>query len=175
MIKDEGLTRDEVVDLENLIKEFKDLFTDRSGKTNITTHDIELTSDEPVQVKPYRVSPRQVDLIRAKVERMLNFGVTEAGDSGYASPMIMVKAPGKQPPPCIDYRRLNAKTRGQLYPIPNIEERIETVSRARYISTVDLIRGYWQVPLKARASRYAAFVTSFGSYHPLCAQFRAKE
>lgn len=121
MIKDESLARDQVADLENLIEEFKDLFTDRPGKTHITTHDIELTSDEPVQVKPYRVSPRQVDLMRTEVERMLKFGVIEAGDSDYASPMIMVEAPGKEPRPCIDYRRLNAKTRDHLYPIPNIE------------------------------------------------------
>lgn len=114
VIKDESLARDEVADLENLIEEFKDLFTDRPGKTHITTPNIELTSDEPVQVKPYRVSPRQVDLMRTEAERMLKFGVIKAGDSDYASPMIMVEAPGKEPRPCIDYRRLNAKTRDQL-------------------------------------------------------------
>lgn len=148
VIKDENLTGVQVTDVESLIEEFKDLFMDGPGETDFLTDDIEPISDEPIQVKPYWVSPRQADQMTAEVERMLNFEVLEAGNSDCASPMIMVVVPGEDSLPCMDCRRISTKTRDQLYPIPSIKERIETVSPARYISTHDLILGYWQMPLR---------------------------
>lgn len=158
----------------NLIQEFRDLFYDKPERTDEIVHDVALTSEEPVKAKLYRVSPKHKELMRKELQKTLDLGVIEAGDSDYASPLIMVQVPGKEPRPCIDYRRLNSVTRDQLHPIHNIEERIETVSRARYISTLDLIRGYWQVPLTTCASRYAAFVSRFGSFRPLMLSFGLK-
>lgn len=105
---------------------------------------------------------------------MLELGVIKPSESEYASPMILVEAPGKDPRPVVDYRKLNALTKDQVYPIPNIEERVEQVSRAAYVTTLDLTRGYWQVPLTERASRYAAFVTPAGSYQPTMMSFGLK-
>lgn len=78
---------------------------------------------------------------------MLDLKVIEPAESEYVSPLMLVEVPGKEPRPCIDYRKLNAVTRDQLYPIPNIEERVEIVSSAKFVSLLDLTRGYWQVPL----------------------------
>lgn len=47
------------------------------------------------------------------------------------------------PRPCVDYRKLNAITRDQAYLIPNVEERVELVSGANFVFTLDLVRGYW--------------------------------
>lgn len=105
---------------------------------------------------------------------MLALGVIEPAESDYASPLILVEAPGKDPRPCVDYRKLNAITKDQLYPIPNIEERVERVSNAKYISTLDLVRGYWQVPLTESASRYAAFISPVGTFRPLVLSFGLK-
>ncbi|GBM97602.1 Retrovirus-related Pol polyprotein from transposon 297 [Araneus ventricosus] len=81
--------------------------------------------------------------------------------------MILVEAVGREPRPCIDYRRLNSSIRNQYFPLPNIEERVERVSAAMFITVIDLAKGYWQIPLSKRAQRYAAFVTNFGTYVPL--------
>ncbi|GFS48639.1 retrovirus-related Pol polyprotein from transposon 17.6 [Trichonephila inaurata madagascariensis] len=95
------------------------------------------------------------------------------------SPMVFVEeqhkmeAPGKEARPCIDYRRLNKITRTKFFPLPNIEELIEKVS-AKYISVLDLTRGYWQIPLSKNAQRYAAFVTNFGTFKPLRLPFGLK-
>ncbi|GBN98978.1 Transposon Ty3-G Gag-Pol polyprotein [Araneus ventricosus] len=78
--------------------------------------------------------------------------------------MILVEAVGKEPLPCIDYRLLNANVRTQFFPLPNIEECVERVTTANYITVIDLAKGYWQIPLSERARRYSAFVTSFGTY-----------
>ncbi|GBO17146.1 Transposon Ty3-I Gag-Pol polyprotein [Araneus ventricosus] len=81
--------------------------------------------------------------------------------------MILVEAVGREPRPCIDYRRLNSSIRNQYFPLPNIEERVERVSAAKFITVIDLAKSYWQIPLSKRAQRYAAFVTNFGTYVPL--------
>ncbi|GFW77095.1 retrovirus-related Pol polyprotein from transposon 17.6 [Trichonephila clavipes] len=81
--------------------------------------------------------------------------------------MILVETPGRDPRPCIDYRKLNEVIRTQFYPLPNIEHRIETVAAAKYITLLDLTKCYWQIPLTPKAQRLAAFTTSFGTYRPL--------
>ncbi|XP_064470077.1 uncharacterized protein LOC135384822 [Ornithodoros turicata] len=115
----------QICDLRNLIGNFEGLFSDKPGKTDLICHDIELTTAEPVRSRSYRISPRQESIMRKEIQRMLDLKIIEAGESDYASPMIIVEAPGKEPRPCIDYRKLNAVTSTQVYPIPNLEERVE--------------------------------------------------
>lgn len=174
MIIHEKLQPAQIADLTQLIGEFRTTFSDRPGKTTLVVHEIELTVNQPVRSRPYRVSPRQREIMEREIKRMLELGVIEPGDSDFTSPLILVEAPGKDPRPCIDYRKLNAITRDQTYPIPNIEERVEVVSGARFISTLDLVRGYWQVPLTERASRYAAFISPIGTFRPIMLSFGLK-
>ncbi|XP_077559123.1 uncharacterized protein LOC144174347 [Haemaphysalis longicornis] len=168
------LEPDQKRELEALLEEFSDRFSDKPGRTSLLTHDIELTSSQPVRSKAYRVSPRQREILETEIQKMLALDVIEACESDYTSPLILVEVPGKDPRPCVDYRKLNLITRDQTYPIPNIEERIEKVSSACFISTFDLVRGYWQVPLTKEASRYAAFISPMGTFRPKVLSFGLK-
>ncbi|GFU24551.1 retrovirus-related Pol polyprotein from transposon 17.6 [Trichonephila clavipes] len=105
---------------------------------------------------------------------MLKLGIIEVGESDYMSPMILVEVAGKEPRPCIDYRKLNGIIRTEYFPLPNIEERVEKASAAKFITVFDLSKGYWQIPLSKTAQRYAAFCTSFGTYRPLRMSFGLK-
>ncbi|GFW92323.1 retrovirus-related Pol polyprotein from transposon 17.6 [Trichonephila clavipes] len=105
---------------------------------------------------------------------MLKLGIIEVGESDYMSPMILVEVAGKEPRPCIDYRKLNGIVRTEYFPLPNIEERVEKVSAAKFITVLDLSKGYWEIPLSKTAQRYAAFCTSFGTYRPLRMSFGLK-
>lgn len=174
MIEKAHLEPNQKCDLRQLLREFEDRFSDKPGRTSFVVHDIELTSAQPVRSKPYRVSPRQQSIMEAEIKRMLELDVIEACESDYTSPLILVEVPGKNPRPCIDYRKLNLITKDQTYPIPHIEERIERVSGARFISTLDLVRGYWQVPLTEQASRYAAFISPLGTFRPKVLSFGLK-
>ncbi|GFY11227.1 retrovirus-related Pol polyprotein from transposon 17.6 [Trichonephila clavipes] len=98
------------------------------------------------------MSPLQIKIIlKSEVNKMLELKIIEPGKSDFTSPVILVEAPGKETRPCVDYRRLNKVTRTQFFPLPNIEKLIEKVSAAKYISILDLTRGYWQIPLSPRA------------------------
>lgn len=174
LVSKSQLTMKQKQELRGLLTEFQDRFVSEPGRTSVLTHDIELTSSEPVRSKTYRVSPRRLELIKAEVNRMLELGVIEPCESDYTSPLILVEVPGKDPRPCVDYRKLNLITKDQTYPIPHIEERVERVSSAQFISTLDLVRGYWQVPLTERASRYAAFISPLGTFRPKVLSFGLK-
>lgn len=168
---EERVTPEQLDRLRRLLLKHRDVFSSDPGLTSLVEMDIVLTSDVPVRSRPYRMSQRQTDILRDEINRMLRLGVIEIGQSEFSSPMILIETPGKDPRPCIDYRRLNAITRLESFPIPNIEEVVERVCAAPFITVMDLAKGYFQIPLTERARRYAAFVTPFGGYIPRRSMF----
>ncbi|GFU13051.1 hypothetical protein TNCV_2128801 [Trichonephila clavipes] len=160
--------------LKELLYEYSNLFSNIPGCTDLAEHDIELESERAIVAKPYRMSPRQIEILKSEVNKMLELKIIEPGESDFTSPLILVEAQGKEARPCINFRRLNKVTRTQFFPLPNIEELLEKVSAAKYISILDLTRGYWQIPLSPRAQRYASFVTTFGTFKPLRLPFGLK-
>ncbi|CAM4595032.1 unnamed protein product [Lepidochelys kempii] len=65
---------------------------------------------------------------------------------------------------CVDYRKLNAVTRPDNYPMPCTDELLEKLGWAQFISTLGLTKGYWQVPLDESAKERSAFTTHVGLY-----------
>ena len=65
---------------------------------------------------------------------------------------------------CTDYRKFNATTKSFSYPIPRVEDCIDRIGCAKYVSKIDFLKGYWQVPLTPKAKEISAFVTPEGFY-----------
>ena len=65
---------------------------------------------------------------------------------------------------CLDYRKLNAITEKDAYPIPRIDDSLDALSGAKWFCTLDLASGYWQVKMDEDASRKSAFATTSGFY-----------
>ncbi|GFW48358.1 retrovirus-related Pol polyprotein from transposon 297 [Trichonephila clavipes] len=128
--------------LRELLNKYSKCFSNNPGLTNLVEHEIQLVSDQPVRTKPYRMSHRQNEILKNEINRMLKLGIIEVGESDYMSPMILVEIAGKEPRPCIDYRKLNGIIRTEYFPLPNIEERVEKVSAAKFITVFDLSKGY---------------------------------
>ncbi|GFX63895.1 retrovirus-related Pol polyprotein from transposon 297 [Trichonephila clavipes] len=160
--------------LRELLSKYSKCFSNNPGLTNLVEHEIQLVSDQPVRTKPYRMSHRENEILKNEINRMLKLRIIEVGESDYMPLMILVEVAGKEPRPCIDYRKLNGIIRTEYFPLPNIEERVEKVSVAKFITVFDLSKGYWQIPLSKTAQRYAAFCTSFGTYRPLRMSFGLK-
>ncbi|XP_068215825.1 piggyBac transposable element-derived protein 4-like [Palaemon carinicauda] len=64
----------------------------------------------------------------------------------------------------VDYRKVNANTKNDSFPLPRIEDCLDRIGPAKFITKLDLLKGYWQVPLSDRAREISAFVTPFGLY-----------
>ncbi|GFY71594.1 retrovirus-related Pol polyprotein from transposon 412 [Trichonephila inaurata madagascariensis] len=122
-----GTERKLLVVPEKFREQLKTFCHEEPGCTNLTEHDIELESDRPICARHYRLSPRQSEILRAEVEKMLRLNVIEKGESDFTSPLIIVEAPGKEARPCIHYRRLNKVTRTKFFPLQNIEELMQNM------------------------------------------------
>ena len=99
---------------------------------------------------------------------MLARNVIEPSYSPYASPVVLVMKKGGDWRFCIDYRRLNKITVKDAYPLPRIEDMLEALKDAGYFTVLDLLdllAGYWQIPLAAEDRNKSAFVTSEELYH----------
>ena len=64
---------------------------------------------------------------------------------------------------CVDYRKLNAVTVNDPYPLPNIEQLIANLGSSRYITTLDLTKGYHQVPVGREHIEKTAFIMPYGN------------
>ncbi|GFV31575.1 retrovirus-related Pol polyprotein from transposon 17.6 [Trichonephila clavipes] len=88
--------------------------------------DIELISDKPIKTKPYRMPPRQINILREEIKRLLELGVIEIGQSDYTSPLILVESPNKDPRPCVD---LSQRIEGEEHPIVFLSKKFSKAER----------------------------------------------
>lgn len=145
--------------LKTILSEYRDLFSDAPRCTNATVHDVELKEDNLIRQHPYRLSLRKLAVLKEEIDYMLDHGIIEPSQSKWASSCMLVDKPDGTVRFCTDYRKVNALTKADSYPIP-----IDKIGRAKYITKCDLLKGYWAVPLTERAKQISAFVTPEGTY-----------
>lgn len=118
----------------------------------------------PISSPPYSIPHARIQMAKDEVRDMLMAGIIVRSKSPWAAPLLLVHKKDGKMRPVIDFRRLNRLTVPDPYPMPRSEELIEELARARYITTLDLAKGYWQVPVAEASQEKTAFVTSFGKY-----------
>ena len=85
--------------------------------------------------------------VEKEIEEMIKEGIIEPASSDWASPIVIIKKKDDIIHLCVEYRRLNAVTHMDAYPMPRMEEIVDQEGQAKYITTLDLAKGYWQVPV----------------------------
>ncbi|KAG5277592.1 hypothetical protein AALO_G00119390, partial [Alosa alosa] len=133
------------------------LFSEQPGRTQLVEHDLLLKDTTPVRQHMYRIPERLLPTLQEELEVMKQLGVIERSSSSWSSPVVLVPKKDWSIRFCIDFRQLNAQSTFDAYPMPRLEDLIEGLGRASYITTLDLCRGYWQVPLAEEAKLHTAF------------------
>ena len=151
-------------DLKELIARNQDRFSELPGRTRAIAHDIRTEPGKVVRQRPYRIPEARRVAIKEEVKKMLELGVIEESHSPWSSPIVMVPKPDGSLRFCNDFRKLNEVSAFDAYPMPRVDELIERLGPARFVSTLDLTKGYWQVPLTARAKPKTAFSTPEGLF-----------
>ena len=163
----QNITKGEQYELAKTLLRYKDVFVGPDGvlgRTNVVKHEILTGDSRPIKHAPRRVGPHQQEIIQAEVDKMLSAGVIAPSDSPWASPVVLVRKKDGTIRFCVDYRKLNAVTVKDAYPLPNIEDAVNTLSGAQYFCTLDLASGYWQVEMSEEAKQKTAFVTREGLF-----------
>lgn len=151
-------------ELQHLLNQFPALFRQRPGRTELTQHTIHLSDPTPSRQRPYRVPERLVEPLKEEIKMMKELRVIEPSSSEWSSPMVIIPKKDGSLRVCIDFRKLNAQSKFDAYPMPRIDDLLEKIGRAQYITTLDLCKGYWQVPLNPQSRPYSAFRTPLGLY-----------
>lgn len=92
-----------------------------------------------------------------QIDRMLEEGIIEHSSSPWASAYVQVKKKTAEMRLCIYFRKLNEKTKKNVYPSPNIEDCLEPLSGNCYFSQLDLASGYWQIRMAEGAKELTEF------------------
>ncbi len=120
---------------------------------------------QPSRQQPHRVPERLLEPLKQEVEMMLEMEVIEPSRSDWRGPVVIVPKKDGTLRVCVDFRKLNAQSGFDAYPMPRIDDLLEIIGQAQYITTLDLCKGYWQVPLDNDSKQYTAFRTPSGLYH----------
>ncbi|WVZ52980.1 hypothetical protein U9M48_003975 [Paspalum notatum var. saurae] len=151
--------------------EFADVFTAPTALPPHRSYDHTITllpGSVPVNSKPYRYSPLRKDGIERQVKVLLDQGWIVHSTSPFASPVLLVQKKDGSWRLCVDYRRLNALTVKNRFPIPVVEKILDELAGTTHFTKLDLIAGYHQVRMAPQDEHKTAFKTHHGHY-----QFRA--
>ncbi|CAM4640595.1 unnamed protein product [Lepidochelys kempii] len=115
---------------------------------------------ETTRPLPYRMRQE----VEEEVQAMLALGVIEPSQSEWRSPVVSVPKPDGTRRICIDFRQVNAISRFNAYPMPRVDELLGRLGEAQFITTLNLSKGYWQIPLDYTSKEKTAFATPSGLY-----------
>lgn len=144
---------------DNLIEQFKDISMERKGlgRTSCITHHIDTGDSPPIRQRYYRMSPEKQRILTEEVDEMLKLDVVEFCESEWSSPVLIVYKKNGQPRFCLDSRKLNSVTKKDAYSLPYISEILDNLRDAKYMSSIDLSKAFWQIPIAEKDRDKTAF------------------
>ncbi|GFX39857.1 retrovirus-related Pol polyprotein from transposon 17.6 [Trichonephila clavipes] len=147
-------------ELEKLIQDYK---PEKTASTDVTMRII-LKDEEPVCQPPRRLAFTERQEVNKQIQEWLNEGIIRPSSAEYASPIVMVKKKDGSSRMCIDYRKLNQKLVKDKFPLPIIEDVLDTLQEAKVYSTLDLRNGFFHVDVDEDCRKYTSFIFPDGQF-----------
>ncbi|KAG3088118.1 hypothetical protein PI124_g17147 [Phytophthora idaei] len=157
-----------------MLKSKRDLLVENSkkpGRTEILTFSIDTGMHLLFKQPPYRGSKAEEDVMESKIQAHLDLGLIRPSTSLWASSVLMIWKPDGGIRFCIDYRKLNAVTVKDSYPMPLIDDILDGFGNAKLFSSMDISSGYWNVTMDPNSVEKTAFTSKFGIYECLVMPF----
>ena len=152
--------KDDIIRVLNRFRTTVALPGDQLGRTNVIDHRIVLNEGAtPFFVPNYRLPVGRREIVDNLVTDMKKQGVVTDSKSPYNSPLLLVPKKDGSWRLVIDFRRLNAVTVPDRMPMPVLDEVLANLGGATIFSSLDLLSGYWQVPLDESSKPLTAFST----------------
>ena len=127
------------------------------GKTDLIKHKIVLEDPTPFKEPYRRIPPAMFEEVRQHIKEMLDAGVIRESESPYSSNIVLIRKPNGALRFCVDWRKLNNRTRKDAYMLPRFDDTIDVLSSAKFFSKIDLHSAYWQCEVEEEDKPKTAF------------------
>ena len=146
------------------------------GKTGLVQYRANLKDPDqnPIAQPPYRTRPDMREVIDAQAHQMIADGLVGHSTSPYSAPILLAKKKCGGWRFLTDFRKINECCNKVTYPLPRIEDSIQRLENPKYFSSMDLTKGFWQIPIHPDDRKYFAFSTESLHLEYLVAPMGAK-
>ena len=165
-----------VVVVRELVLAYHDVFTLESnelGCTSAIEHKIHIENSEPFKEQFWRIPPPLLEEVCTSLWDILEAGVIHPSESPWCNVVVLVRKKDGTLCFCVDFRCLNTWTKKDLYPLPQIQEVLESMAGLAHFSSMDFKSGFWQIKMALESQQYMAFTMgNLRFYEFTCMLFR---
>ena len=155
------LTAEQEGDRDAWLNEFSDFMTGLPGSAKGMKFGIDTGDHVPIQQRLYSNPAVLKPGVEEEITRLLDKGFIVPSESLWALPIVSVRKPNGKISLCVDFKRINAITRPAPFFMPRVEEIVEDIGQSKFLSTMDLAKGYYQVLMEPKDQEKTAFVFQF--------------
>ena len=164
----EHLNNSKQKQVRKMLRPFDSMWSGELGTVKLGEHRIDTDPNaRPYRSQPYRAGLNDREIQRYEVQRQLKLGVIKPSTSEWASTVLLVPKPDGTKRFCVDYRKLNSLTIKGSYPLPKMDECLDSLGDANFFTTLDANCGYWQLNLREEDRHKTAFVCHEGCFEYL--------
>lgn len=162
-----GFNVEQMQAIRQVLERYNQLFSTGDtdlGRMHLICHQIDTGAAKPIKMAPRRVPLHLQQEVTDHIKQMLDNGIIQPSCSPWAAPVVLVRKKDGSLRFCIDYRKLNELTQKDAYPLPRIDDALDSLANACWFSTLDLASGYWQVEVDPKDKPKTAFTTRQGLF-----------
>ena len=164
----ENLDEDQADRLKALLDRYQNVFSRTPmdlGRTDVMEHTIPTGDARPIKLAPRRTPRAFVEEEEKIIKEQLDAGLIRPSTSPWSAALVFVRKKDGTVRPCVDYRRLNEVTAKDAYPLPQIQDCLDSLEGAKFFCVADLTAGFFQISLKESDIEKTAFSTSKGGLY----------
>ena len=151
-----------------LVLAYHDVFTlegHKLGCTSAIEHEIHIENSEPFKKQFQHIPPPLLKEVHTSLWDMLEWGVICPSQSPWCNVVVLVRKKDGTLHFCVNFRCLNVQMKKDLYPLPCIQEALESIAGSAHFSSMDFKSGFWQIKIAPESQQYTAFtVGNLGFY-----------
>ncbi len=159
-----SLSLEQQSQLDSVLGHFPSVFSNKPGRTSLVQHSISVSTSTPLWSPSYSIPLSYQEAFRLEIENMISLGVIEPSTSKWSSPPLPVRKKDGGIRIVIDFRKLNSVTVREPFTMPSIDDIISHLGEATILSKLDLLKGFYQVPMDEVSKQYTAFTCLQGKF-----------
>src|SRR5579871_1398163 len=135
------------------------------GRTDVITHQIIIDPDiYSIKTRPYPLAPKESEFLQKELDYFENLSIIKKCENPWATPILFIKKKNSKLHLVVDYCKLNKVTRKDTYPLPRIDELLDSLGNMAMFLILDMYSGFYQIEVDPKSHEKTAFIMKYGIY-----------